>query len=780
MAFPMPHPHYDRFFQSAFGKFVDWHLHHGFSVFPIHGITEAGHCTCREGAACGHPGKHPYTAHGYKDASKDRDKIAIQFEYREDLNVGIATGKLSGIVVIDLDGEPGETSWRSILGTHHSSPPQPGMTFMTGKGRHLLFRHPGVSVKCRQKLAGYEGIDVRADGGYIVAPPSTHHSGRKYTVDKESYRLGIPHAPSWLLALLMADTPRKERPADYTATSGAVPQWTLDDVQNMLSVLNPSIGYGEWIEIGMALHSGGFPLSIWDGWSQGGIQYKPGCCNSHWRSFNGGQGITMGTLVDKARSYGWKPTAIERQREPADVSGVTSFAEKARTKWEAARKMITDFKPAGEDNFERSPPTPTTTEQPPQDFQFGFNPLELPGMIGDTVRWITRHAFLEQPELALLNTIAFAGACMGRRYASPMDTRTNIYMVGVENTGGGKDFSRKMIHNLAVQAGLSSFIGGNAIRSGSGLARDLESKASQVMMLDEFGMFLQALADPKAMPYLREISKMLMEFYSASNGSYNHGAYGDAKLKPIILNQPNLSIYGTTTLSSYIPALKKSSIESGSLNRFVVIPTTFEVYVKRHVPPIEYPSALVEAWKRLELSSDDGLGAANSGIVTGKVRRVDWGFCVEEEVYKIRVEQLDRVKRGGPTGALWARYAENTIKVAMIFAVARDTAEPVITLLDLEYGKGIVERSIRYMEELAAEHMAENEHEANGHEMLRFIRSQGASGASRSSMLRRFRRLKRKDIEELLCSLQEQGVIEPFDMPTHGGAGRPPIVFRAI
>jgi hypothetical protein len=298
-------------------------------------------------------------------------------------------------------------------------------------------------------------------------------------------------------------------------------------------------------------------------------------------------------------------------------------------------------------------------------------------------------------------------------------------------------------------------------------------------MLDEFGMLLQALADPKAMPYMREISKMLMEFYSASNGSYNHGAYGDAKLKPIILNQPNLSIYGTTTLSSYVPALKKSSIESGSLNRFIVVPTTVEVFAKRRVPPVEYPSSVVEAWKRLELSSEDGLGAANSSLVGGKIRRVEWGIGVEDEVYEMRVDQLEQVKRGGTTGALWARYAENTIKLAMIFAIARDTAEPVMTLGDIAYGKGMVGRSILYMENLATEHMAENEHEANGHEMLRFIRAQGMSGASRSTMLRRFRRLKRKDIDELICSLQEQGAIESCEAPATGGAGRPPVMFRA-
>jgi hypothetical protein len=765
------------FYGSPLGKFISWHLQQGFAVFPIHGIDAGGHCTCPRGGACERPGKHPFTAHGFKDASKDPGEIARMFDGRVDLNVGIATGEASGVVVIDIDGEAGEVSWRAMTGAHEASPVAGGTTFLTGKGRHLLFRYPGIPVKSRQRLAGFEGVDVRADGGYIVAPPSMHHSGRQYRVDEASYRLGIPHPPSWLMALLSADSPRRTPVADYAAASGAEPRWSPSDVKDMLDALDPSMGYDDWVRIGMALHSGGYPLSVWDEWSQGGRQYRPGCCVPHWRSFHTGSGVTMGTLVDRARLNGWKPRHDDRGGTEADHSAVAPFVERVRRRWEGSRAAQPGPRPAGE--LATATDSPADDAPGPDAWQFGFDPLTLPGMVGDTVRWITRHAFYDQPELALLNSLAFAGACMGRRFASPFDTRTNLYLVGIAGTGQGKDFSRKMIQSLAAQAGLSAFVGGNSIRSGSGLAREMEGKASQLMMLDEFGMFLQALADPKAMPYLRETSKMLMELYSASNGSYNHGAYSDAKLKPIVLHQPNLCIYGTTTLSSYVPALRKSAIESGDLNRFIVIPSTAEVTVKRSVPPVEYPPHLIDAWARLALSGGDGLGAANSCLAVGPSRRVEWGIGVEDRIYDMRVEQLDRLKGDAPGGALWARFAENAIKIAMILAVARDTEEPVIGLSDLAHAEGIVRRSIDYMTELAVEHMAENEHEANSHEMLRFIRSHSREGVSRSALLRRFRKLRRKDMDELLSALLEQGVVEVA--PTEErAANRPPVLYRAI
>lgn len=759
------HPSDPAFYTTPLGKFVIWHLQYQFPLFPIHGITAAGHCTCPAGPGCERPGKHPYTRHGFKDASKDPDRIAALFDHRGDLNVGIATGKDAGVVVIDLDGEAGQASWETLCATHPHSPVQPGMTFLTGKGRHLLFRHPGAAVRSRQKLAGYEGIDVRADGGYIVAPPSVHHSGRKYQVAENTHRLGIPHAPAWLLALLMADAQRKAPAADYAATSGATPQWGEEEVRRMLAVLDPGMGNDEWVAVGMALHDGGFPLSLWDEWSRGSTKYSNGCCVPRWRSFHPGQGVTMGTLVDKARARGWKPRPQERSHEPVDVSGVAPLVEKIRAR---APATVAPEKPAEPEAADKAAP----------EWQIGYDPMELPGMIGDTVRWITHHAFFEQPELAYLNVLAFAGACLGRRYASPMDTRTNIYLVGIDRTGGGKDFSRKMVQSLAARAGLSAFIGGNAVRSASGLARDLEGRASQIMMLDEFGLFLQALSDPKAMPYMRETAKVLMEFYSASNGSYNHGAYGDAKAKPIVVHEPNLCIYGTTTLETYLPALKRGAVSSGSLNRFVVIPSTAKLFVKRRVPPVEYPEALTEVWGRLAPGLADGLYAANAGGVSGRRTTAEWGIGVEDAVFAMREKQLQMTHGGDALGALWARYAENVIKVAMIFAVARDPAEPVIRTDDLGYGRGLVERSIRFMEELAAEHMAENEHEANGQEMLRVIRS-AAGGVTRRDLLRRFRRLRKKEIEELISSLVEEGAVEAEASDRPQGGGSPSVRYRA-
>ena len=87
-------------------------------------------------------------------------------------NVGIVTGAISGIIVLDVDGTQGETE----LARLGDVPPTP--TVRTGNGRHLYFRHPGGTVS---NFAGKRpGLDLRGDGGCVVAPPSVHRNGATY------------------------------------------------------------------------------------------------------------------------------------------------------------------------------------------------------------------------------------------------------------------------------------------------------------------------------------------------------------------------------------------------------------------------------------------------------------------------------------------------------------------------------------------------------------------------------------------------------------------------
>ncbi|MBR0719392.1 bifunctional DNA primase/polymerase [Bradyrhizobium liaoningense] len=110
-----------------------------------------------------------------------------------DRNIGIPTGAPSGVLVLDIDGEEGEASLRSLEAKHGALPKT--RTVLTRRGHHLWFAYPGAIPSSIAQVG--EGLDVRADGGYVVAPPSIHETGHIYTFEDPHRQLAV--APAWLI-----------------------------------------------------------------------------------------------------------------------------------------------------------------------------------------------------------------------------------------------------------------------------------------------------------------------------------------------------------------------------------------------------------------------------------------------------------------------------------------------------------------------------------------------------------------------------------------------------
>src|SRR5262245_53991926 len=124
---------------------------------------------------CRQRSKLPATAHGCLDATTDRAQIEEWWGANPDCHSAIATGRPSGVFVIDVDGDDGEAALRKLEAEHGMLPPT--VEVITARGRHLYFKMPAHPVPCSiGKIA--PSIDVRGDGGYVLAPPSVHPDGK--------------------------------------------------------------------------------------------------------------------------------------------------------------------------------------------------------------------------------------------------------------------------------------------------------------------------------------------------------------------------------------------------------------------------------------------------------------------------------------------------------------------------------------------------------------------------------------------------------------------------
>ena len=177
----------------------------GWLVFPTHAIVE-GHCTCNN-SSCGSKGKHPLSPHGFKDASRDNTIIEKWWGQHPHANVAVRTGKESGLVVVDIDPcNGGDESLQHLFSLFDEFPRTP-VVYTGGDGIHFYFAYPhkGPEIKCTANLCGLPGIDIKAEGGYVVAPNSTHISGQTYRWAMDNHVAGINAAPlpPWLLEHLI-------------------------------------------------------------------------------------------------------------------------------------------------------------------------------------------------------------------------------------------------------------------------------------------------------------------------------------------------------------------------------------------------------------------------------------------------------------------------------------------------------------------------------------------------------------------------------------------------
>jgi Bifunctional DNA primase/polymerase, N-terminal len=128
------------------------------------------------------------------------DETVIRGWWRTDFNVGIACGIESNIWVLDVDGYEGEATLRRLEAKHGTVPTT--VESITGRGRHVYFRWPvGEEIRNSQLRADMPGLDVRGEGGFVLAPPSVHPSGKAYAWSVDSAR-AFAAAPDWLLDLV--------------------------------------------------------------------------------------------------------------------------------------------------------------------------------------------------------------------------------------------------------------------------------------------------------------------------------------------------------------------------------------------------------------------------------------------------------------------------------------------------------------------------------------------------------------------------------------------------
>jgi len=547
----------------------------GYPVIPIApGTKKPGRMV--RGQWHDYPG---WSRHGTRETTEH--ELAIWAGW-EGAGIGVPCGRVVAVDIDIAEAEPAlevEALARRMLGD------TPAIRIGKPPKRLLVYR-------AQEPFAGIKRppIEILGQGQQFVAHGIHPGTGRAYVWPEDDLaNLELDDLPAItedaaraFLDAAMEIVPEHLKPAtlaggdpgqDVENAGGAtgIQRGTPDAVAQALDhIPNADLDYDSWIRIGMALKGalGDEGAELFAAWSAQSAKDDPAFTARSWASLNPTH-IGAGTIYHHAMAAGWQP-------EPDLVlNGEIKVNGRHPAKGMLAR-LTADAPAVCADSAHTEASSPEIPDNSQADLPPcpDVAPAAFEGVLAELLGYINTTARRPQPMLALGASLCALGTLMGRKYRTPTNLRSNLMIVGLAESGAGKNHAREVVGELFVEAGLTHYLGGNRIASGAGLLTALHRQPASLFQIDEFGMFLAAAADRKRSPrHLTEILDLMTELYSSAGSVLLGAEYAnrDGKDPRRDLTQPCLCLYGMTTPLHFWNALGSANVIDGSLARFLVL-----------------------------------------------------------------------------------------------------------------------------------------------------------------------------------------------------------------
>ncbi len=666
-------------------------------------------------------------------------------------NIGIPLGIASNLIALDFDNDI-DNLHESIVSLIQGSP----VKKKGNKGFTAFYRYNGEMPKKWYK-DGKAVVELLSTGNQTVVPPSIHPDTKQpyiwITPDTlfDIQANDLPFLPVNFIEQINYLFGYAERLPAESKFSGELPE--LREVEKAMSFV-ASDEYATWITIGMALHHsyGEVGFNAWDNWSRKAPNYDNKIMGGKWASFGkAANPVALGTIFHYAVGCGY----IMPVPEPL-FDGIPTIIFKAapveKTAIDVSEKTDLIFPQKLLDN--------------------------APGLPGQIAAWINSTAIKRQPILALAAALCASGTIFAHKIRSKSDLRTNFMILGLAESGCGKEHARRCVDSLFTTVKLDQLLLGD-FASDTSIISALRNKGGVgFAMLDEIGRELKALNSNRAGGHEARILTTLMKIFSQANSVYRGKEYanhqGDMNRQDLI--QPCLNIYGTTVPSRFYDALTSDDAIDGFLARWLVFET-------KDIAPIKQENGDLKAIPQHILDSIEFIKGLSKyaqpkfSMSALKEPEPEPNIIPFTEGAADILQKLDKaceesrikeIKKGSKLAAIWARTCEHAIKIALV-------SHP--------FHEGIIdEKTMQWAAEMAlylsnasviaiTNHVADNEYEKNLNRVYNIIKrfnDRNNEPMRHWKLADAVRNLKQRECTEILQHLAQSGRIEVQDIQANG------------
>jgi len=386
--------------------------------------------------------------------------------------------------------------------------------------------------------------------------------------------------------------------------------------------------------------------------------------------------------------------------------------------------------------------------------------LDVPGFIGEVIKYNLATAVRPQPILALAGAIGLQAALAARKVRDERNNRTNVYCIGVAPSGAGKDHARKVNKLVLLRAGLTHLEGNEDLASDAGLMAAVEEQPALLFQLDEFGRFLRTIGDPRKAPHLFNVLSALMKLYSSADTTYRGKAYADPKRNRTI-DQPCVSLYCTTVPEHFLGSISSESLQDGFIARLLVFEADALPRRQRSCH-LDLPATIIDAARWW------GDFRPNGSHRGDHVEPVVVSYSdAARDVFDDLARHVDSQLASGSAveQAMWARAEEQACRLALMHACSMTRPPSAIEAQSAQWACELVSYLTRRMLRLAEEWVADGQFDARQKRVLRCIRQAGGT-ISKRDLSRRTQWLTQRERQEVIDNLIETGQIEAISQAT--------------